>query len=92
MNRLLRRNAYLHHYSSVSDGSFDALSALNEAEESLSNLICAYEFFKNNEGGANNMEEHKPIIKIADWDRTIKHFHDFVFRRLIDTIIQIRYE
>ncbi|KAM7536509.1 hypothetical protein Aperf_G00000085520 [Anoplocephala perfoliata] len=65
MNRLLRRNAHLHHYTSVSNGSFDALAALKEAEESLSNLICAYEFFKNKEG-IGSINEDEPVVKIAD--------------------------
>ncbi|KAM3172420.1 hypothetical protein ACTXT7_014567 [Hymenolepis weldensis] len=66
MNRLLRRKAHLHHYSSTSNGKFDALSALNQADESLSNLINVYESFNNSENTETGFEEHTPVIKIAD--------------------------
>ncbi|VUZ41385.1 unnamed protein product [Hymenolepis diminuta] len=66
MNRLLRRKAHLHHYSSTSNGNFDALSALNQADESLSNLINVYEFFNNSDNTETHFDEHTPVVQIAD--------------------------
>nr|CDS25314.1 tubulin epsilon chain [Hymenolepis microstoma] len=66
MNRLLRRKAHLHHYSLVSNGNFDALSELNQADESLSNLINAYESFNNSDNTETLFDERTPVIKIAD--------------------------